>query len=174
MNAVGLNAVVIRGRAHKFGDNINTDIISPVKYMDLSPEAMSEHAMEAIDPGFAAKVKPGDILVAGQNFGSGSSRETAPLSLKHTGISAVVAVFFARIFYRNAINLGLPALELAESESVRDGDDLEIRLLDGWIHNHTQNRQYAFSPMPLKLLQMIQAGGLAAQLEQRLHIDKIK
>jgi 3-isopropylmalate/(R)-2-methylmalate dehydratase small subunit len=105
-----LSAVVIRGRVHKFGDNINTDIISPVKYMDQPPEVMAKHAMEAIDPEFASKVKPGDILVAGKNFGSGSSRETAPLSLKRAGISAVAAVFFARIFYRNAINLGLPAL----------------------------------------------------------------
>jgi 3-isopropylmalate/(R)-2-methylmalate dehydratase small subunit len=137
--------------------------------MDLTPEAMARHAMESIDPDFTSRISPGDSLAAGRNFGSGSSRETAPLSLKYTGISAVVAVFFARIFYRNAINLGLPALELAEAETIRNGDEIEIRLLEGQIYNHTQNRQYAFSPMPPKLLQMIQAGGLAAQLEQRLH-----
>jgi 3-isopropylmalate/(R)-2-methylmalate dehydratase small subunit len=138
--------------------------------MDLPPEAMAKHAMESIDPDFASKVKAGDILVAGRNFGSGSSRETAHLALKYLGISAVIAVFFARIFYRNAINVGLPAIELAEAYDIQDGDDVEIRLLEGLAIDHTQHRQFVSSPMPQALLSMIQAGGLAAQLEQRLHI----
>jgi 3-isopropylmalate/(R)-2-methylmalate dehydratase small subunit len=165
-----MNPVIIRGRVRKFGDHINTDIISPTKYMDLPPEAMARHAMESIDPDFASKTQPGDILVAGRNFGSGSSRETAPLSLKYSGISAIIAVFFARIFYRNAVNVGLPAIELAEADEIRENDDVEIRLWEGLVIDHTINRQFASSPMPQALLSMIQAGGLVAQLEQRLHI----
>ena len=105
----------MRGTVHKYGDNINTDIITPGKYMELSIQEMAQHAMEGVDAEFASKVAPGDILVAENNFGSGSSRETAPLALKEAGISAVIAKSFARIFYRNAINIGLPALELPEA-----------------------------------------------------------
>ena len=157
---------VIRGAAHKYGDNINTDIITPGKYMELSIREMARHAMEGVDPDFAAKVRPGDVLAAENNFGSGSSRETAPQALKEAGISAVIARSFARIFYRNAINIGLPALELPEAAEIRDGDELEVDLSAGEIRNLTQGRTYRFVPMPPRLLDMLNAGGLVAQLEQ--------
>ena len=156
----------LRGTVHKYGDNINTDIITPGKYMELSIEAMAAHAMEGVDPEFAAKTKPGDILVAQSNFGSGSSRETAPLALKTAGIAAIVAQSYARIFYRNAINLGLPALELAQAAEIQDGDILSIDLAQGVIENETQGTCYRFVPLPARLLSMLEAGGLVAQLEQ--------
>ena len=136
----------MKGTAHKYGDNINTDIITPGKYMELSIQEMAKHAMEGVDPDFAAKVAPGDILVAENNFGSGSSRETAPLALKEAGISAVIAKSFARIFYRNAINIGLPALELPEAAEIQDKDQLEVDLTTGEIRNLTQNKVYHFVP----------------------------
>ena len=157
---------ICRGTAHKYGDNINTDIITPGKYMELSIQEMAKHAMEGIDPDFASKVSPGDILVAENNFGSGSSRETAPQALKEAGISAIIAKSFARIFYRNAINIGLPALELPEAAEIRDKDQLEVDLTSGEIRNLTQNKTYHFVPMPQRLLDMLEAGGLVAQLEQ--------
>mgnify|MGYP005758499477 CR=1 FL=1 len=157
----------MRGTVHKYGDNINTDIITPGKYMELSIQEMAQHAMEGVDAEFASKVTPGDILVAENNFGSGSSRETAPLALKEAGISAVIAKSFARIFYRNAINIGLPALELPEAAEIRDGDRLVVDLAAGTIENQTQNKLYHFVPMPQRLLDMLEAGGLVATLEQR-------
>lgn len=159
---------VKKGTAHKYGDNINTDIITPGKYMEFSIQEMAKHAMEGVDPDFSAKVQCGDFLVAENNFGSGSSRETAPLALKAAGISAVIAKSFARIFYRNAINIGLPALELAEAEGIQDKDQLEVDLSAGEIRNLTQNKTYYFIPLPERLLDMLNAGGLVAQLEQEL------
>ena len=157
---------ICRGAAHKYGDNINTDIITPGKYMELSIQEMAKHAMEGVDPDFASKVSPGDILVAENNFGSGSSRETAPQALKEAGISAIIARSFARIFYHNAINIGLPALELPEAWEIRDADQLEVDLTAGEIRNLTQGKTYHFVPMPQRLLDMLEAGGLVAQLEQ--------
>ena len=157
---------ICRGAAHKYGDNINTDIITPGKYMELSIQEMAKHAMEGVDPDFASKVSPGDILVAENNFGSGSSRETAPQALKEAGISAIIARSFARIFYRNAINIGLPALELPEAGEIRDADQLEVDLTAGEIRILTQGKTYHFVPMPQRLLDMLEAGGLVAQLEQ--------
>lgn len=157
---------VMKGAAHKYGDNMNTDIITPGKYMELSIKEMALHAMEGVDAEFASKVRPGDLLVAENNFGSGSSRETAPLALKEAGISAIIAKSFARIFYRNSINIGLPALELPEATEIQDGDQLEVDLATGEIRNLTQNKQYHFVPMPQRLLDMLNAGGLVAQLEQ--------
>ncbi len=156
----------LKGVAHKYGDNINTDIITPGKYMELSIEEMAKHVMEGIDTEFAAKVKTGDILVAGDNFGSGSSRETAPQALKAAGISAVVAKSFARIFYRNVINIGMPALEIQEAEKIKDRDELEIDLAEGGIRNLSQNEIYRFVPLPQRLVDMLNAGGLVAQIEQ--------
>ena len=156
---------IYRGTAHKYGDNINTDIITPGKYMEFSIQEMAKHAMEGVDPDFAYKVSPGDVLVAGNNFGSGSSRETAPLALKEAGISTIIAKSFARIFYRNSINIGLPALELPEAADILEGDLLEVDLIDGEIRNLTQNKTYPFVPIPQRLLDMLEAGGLVAQLE---------
>lgn len=155
----------LKGFVHKYGDNINTDIISPAKYMELTIEEMALHAMEGIDTEFAAKVKPGDFIVAENNFGSGSSRETAPLALKTAGISAIVAKTFARIFFRNAINIGLPALEIKEAEKIKDGDLLEINLAEGYIRNLTQSERYKFAPLPQSMLDMLNAGGLVAQIQ---------
>ena len=163
------------GYVHKYGDNINTDIITPGKYMELDIREMAEHAMEGVDPSFSSKVSPGDILVARNNFGSGSSRETAPLALKAAGISAVIAVSFARIFYRNAINIGLPVLELAagDIEAIGDGDLLRIDLAEGKVHDVTCGREFSFAPIPERLLQMLSDGGLTAQLEKRIEREEV-
>lgn len=159
---------VIRGRVHKYGDNINTDIISPAQYMELSYADMAAHAMEGIDPDFSRKVRQGDIMVAGKNFGSGSSRETAPIALKYAGIGAVVAEFFARIFYRNAINIGLPVIELPTVEVINDGDELEIDLAKGIIRNLTQQKDCYFPSFPDHIIELIHAGGLVPLLEKKL------
>lgn len=156
------------GRVHKYGDNINTDLISPPQYMELSFQAMAAHAMEGLDPLFTKKVQPGDIIVAGKNFGSGSSRETAPIALKYAGVGAIVAEFFARIFYRNALNIGLPVIETPAARQIADGDVLQIDLLRGSLSNTTSGEVYQCSPMPQKIIDLIRAGGLVPLLEQRL------
>jgi 3-isopropylmalate/(R)-2-methylmalate dehydratase small subunit len=157
---------VIRGTVLKYGDNINTDIISPPQYMELSIAEAAPYAMSAVDPGFAARVKPGDILVAGLNFGSGSSRETSPLALQYLGITAIVAKFFARIFYRNAINLGIPVIECAATDRIGDQDRIEIDLEAGLIRNLTQDESYPCSRLPPHIFALIQAGGLVPYLKQ--------
>jgi 3-isopropylmalate dehydratase small subunit len=159
---------VIRGRAWKFGDNINTDIISPGQYMSLPVEQQEPHAMEAIDPDFAKKVQPGDIIVAGHNFGSGSSRETAQMVLKHLQIGGIIATSFARIFFRNSINVGLPVIELKDTSTIREGDELEIHLLAGRVRNLTQNVEYETAKLPKHLLEMVQLGGLEPYLAKKL------
>ncbi|OMP66463.1 LeuD/DmdB family oxidoreductase small subunit [Domibacillus epiphyticus] len=160
----------IRGRVWKYGDNINTDIISPGQYMSQPVEKQAEHAMEAIDPDFSKKVKPGDILVAGHNFGSGSSRETAQMVLKHHQIGAIVAASFARIFYRNSINVGLPVVEMKDPSVIREGDEVEIDLLEGKIINHTQGTEYLGTKLPEHLIEMVQLGGLEPYLAKKLGI----
>lgn len=158
----------MKGTAHKYGDNINTDIITPGKYMELSMEEMAQHVMEGVDPDFCRKISPGDFVVGVNNFGSGSSRETAPMALKTAGISAVIARSFARIFYRNAFNIGLPALELEEADQIAEGDRLEIVLSGGVVNNLTQNRIYRFAPLPQQMMDMLKAGGLIPQIEAEL------
>jgi 3-isopropylmalate/(R)-2-methylmalate dehydratase small subunit len=158
----------VAGKVLKYGDNINTDIISPPQYMELSIAEAAKHAMSAIDPDFAAKVRLGDVLVAGANFGSGSSRETSPLTLKYLGIGAIVAKFFARIFYRNAINLGIPVIECAETDKIGDGDLIEIDLGQGVVVNKTKNEQYACSRIPPHILALIGAGGLVPYLKKTI------
>lgn len=163
-----MSEYLIRGRVHKFGDNINTDIISPAQYMECSYQEMAAHAMEGADPDFPKKVRPGDIIVAGQNFGSGSSRETAPIALKEVGVGAVVAEFFARIFYRNAINIGLPVVESSMVDKMENGDELEINPLAGIIRNLTKNEEYQCSVLPAHIIKLIEAGGLVKELEKKL------
>jgi len=158
---------ICKGNAYTFGDNINTDIISPPQYMELTPQDAAKYAMNAIDPAFASTVRPGDIIVAGKNFGSGSSRETAPLSLRHLQIGAIVAKFFARIFYRNAINLGIPVVECDRAGEINKNDALEIDFVKGVITNKTQNTSYQCSQLPPHILQLIQEGGLIAHLKKR-------
>jgi 3-isopropylmalate/(R)-2-methylmalate dehydratase small subunit len=163
-------SVIIRGRVWKYGDNINTDIISPGQYMSLPVEKQAVHAMEAIDPDFAKKVQPGDILVAGNNFGSGSSRETAQMVLKHLQIGAIISESFARIFYRNSINVGLPVVEMVDTSVIQEGDEIEVDLLAGKIMNNTQGTEYKGTKLPEHLIEMVTLGGLEPYLAKKLGI----
>jgi 3-isopropylmalate/(R)-2-methylmalate dehydratase small subunit len=159
----------IKGNVLKVGDNINTDIISPPQYMELSIEDAAKYAMSAIDPDFHKKMKPGDIVVAGKNFGSGSSRETAPLTLKHLGVSAIVAKFFARIFYRNAINLGIPVVECGQTDNIGDGDAIEIDLENGVITNRTSGEVYECTRIPPHIMDLINDGGLVPNILKQFY-----
>jgi 3-isopropylmalate/(R)-2-methylmalate dehydratase small subunit len=160
----------LRGRAHVFGDNINTDLISPAQYMEMSNEVIAAHAMEGADPDFTKKMKPGDIVVAGANFGSGSSRETAPIALQGCGVSVVIAKFFARIFYRNCINIGLPVLICEQAGEIGEGDELEVEPEAGVIRNLTSESIciYRCAPLPPNILALIANGGLLGDLDIRL------
>lgn len=149
------------GRSWKFGDCIDTDAIIPGKYLVLSdPEELAKHAFENIRPEFASSVKKGDVIVAGENFGCGSSREHAPLALKSAGIKCVIAKSFARIFFRNAINIGLPVLECKEVDKISDGDLLEVDFSSGLIVNKTKNETYSTTPLPDFLQELMKRGGL--------------
>jgi 3-isopropylmalate dehydratase small subunit len=159
---------MIRGRAHVFGDDVNTDVIIPAMYLNtFDAEFLGKHAMEGLDPDFVSGVRPGDILVAGSNFGCGSSREHAPVAIKACGISAVVAKSFARIFFRNAINIGLPALA-ADASSTRDGDRLEIVLEEGRIRNADRGETYEFTRLPEFLLRILENGGLLEHTKRKM------
>jgi 3-isopropylmalate/(R)-2-methylmalate dehydratase small subunit len=155
------------GRAFVFGDNIDTDVLAPGHLMKLSPVDLASHCLEAIDPSFASSVQTGDFLVAGQNFGLGSSREQAAISLKTLGIAAVIAPSFARIFYRNALNLGLPALFCDQAQTVMAGDQLEVDAQAGIITNLTTGIQLPCRPIPAHLISMMAAGGLIAFLKDQ-------
>lgn len=155
------------GRAFVYGDGIDTDVLAPGHAMKLGPDGLARHCLEAIDPDFASSVRPGDILFAGADFGIGSSREQAAISLKKLGIAAVFARSFARIFYRNAINIGLPAFVFPHAGAIRGGDAVNLDLLSGQIANITTGKTYAFVPMPEHLRTMIEAGGLMESLKTR-------
>ena len=151
----------MRGKVWKFGDNIDTDLIIAARYLNTSePDELARHVMEDADPEFAKKMSPGDIIVAGENFGCGSSREHAPIALKAAGISAVVAPTFARIFYRNAFNMGLPIFELPESDEIKEGDHIRIDMDNGKIFNETSGKSYSFVPIPAFMQELVDAGGL--------------
>lgn len=165
---MGVDMADIEGKAIKFGDNINTDIISPPQYMDLSIEESARYAMSAVEPLFYEKVKTQNILVAGSNFGSGSSRETSPLTLKYLGVRAVVAKFFARIFYRNAINVGLLVIECGETDRIRDEDEIRIDYREGKITNVSRGETYVCSTIPEHLMRLIEAGGLKEYLKKEM------
>ena len=158
------------GRAWKYGDDVNTDYIVPGKYLELvDPEEMAKHAMEGIDPGFPEKVSKGDIVVGGRNFGCGSSREHAPLALKYAGVGAVIAESYARIFYRNSINVSLPALECpGVTEAVSDGDLLEVDLPGGVILNKSTGARLSFTPLPDFMVAVLNEGGLAPYLRRNM------
>lgn len=160
----------VKGKAVIFGDNVNTDVIIPSKYLTLlDPDELAKHAMEGLDPTFPAKAREGAVIVAGKNFGCGSSREQAPIALKHAGVKCVVAQSFARIFYRNAINIGLPAIECASLlEKTSEGDQLRIDLATGEITNLTKNMRFQASKLPDFVLEIISAGGLIEHLKRRL------
>lgn len=151
-----------KGIAHKYGDNIDTDVIIPARYLNtIDHKELASHCMEDIDKEFIHKVKKGDIIVGQKNFGCGSSREHAPLAIKCAGVSCVIAETFARIFYRNAINIGMPIIECPEAaRSIEDGDEVEIDFDSGMIHNVTKNESYKGQAFPPFMQKIISAGGL--------------
>ena len=158
--------MIAHGLVHKYGDNIDTDVIIPARYLNTANhKELAAHCMEDIDKEFVNKVKSGDVMVGGFNFGCGSSREHAPIAIKESGISVVIAATFARIFYRNAINIGLAILECEEaSKKIEAGDDVEVNFDTGLIVNHTKNETYQAQPFPPFIQEIIQAGGLLASL----------
>ena len=155
------------GRAWVFGDGIDTDVLAPGFLMKLPPRELASHCLEAVDPAFAKQVQPGDVVVAGRNFGLGSSREQAAVSLKLLGVKAVLATSFARIFYRNALNLGLPALVFGQTGEISAGDRVSVDAAAGRVVNETTGKAYLVEPIPAHLMDIIEAGGLIAHLEQR-------
>jgi 3-isopropylmalate/(R)-2-methylmalate dehydratase small subunit len=162
--------VRIEGNVWKFGDHVDTDVIVPGKYLKLSAEEAATHVMEGIDPTFRDKISPGDIVVGGRNFGCGSSRESAPHALKLAGVGAVVAVSFARIFYRNAFNIGLPVIDSNAANEIREGDRLVIDLEAGQMTNLTTETNWEIPPIPSHLVEMLEAGGLIPHLERQYGI----
>jgi len=166
-------AARLSGPVWKFGDNVDTDAIIAARYLNMStPEELAPHCMEDIDPGFAGRVQPGDIIVAGANFGCGSSREHAPLAIKGTGISCVVAMSFARIFYRNAIDIGLPILECPDAvRGTEPGQRLEVDLVNGTVTNLDTKLSYQAEPYPPFLIEIIEAGGLIPYTRRRLGVE---
>jgi 3-isopropylmalate/(R)-2-methylmalate dehydratase small subunit len=166
-------ADMLRGRVWKYGDNVDTDAIIPARYLNVStPEELAEHCMEDIDQTFVENVRPGDIIVGQANFGCGSSREHAPLAIRGSGISCVVAESFARIFYRNAINIGLPILECPEAVvGTEAGQTIEVDLEEGTVTNVDTGKTYQAQPYPPFLLNIIAAGGLVPYTRQKLGVD---
>lgn len=161
---------MIEGKVWKFGDDVDTDVIIPARYLNTSdPEELAKHCMEDIDPNFSRKVSPGDIVVAGKNFGCGSSREHAPIAIKGAGIAAVVASSFARIFYRNSFNMGLPIFEAPGAvDRISAGDILVIDLERGVINNRTTGERYSTKPIPGFMRELIEAGGLMQYMRKKM------
>ena len=159
-----------KGKVWKFEDDVNTDLIIPGKYLELvDPEEMAEHAMEGIDPDFPKKIQRGDIVVGGSNFGCGSSREHAPLALKYAGIGAVIAESFARIYYRNSINIGLPALECPGiTEAVEEGDTVEVDVAGGTVKITRTGVELSFTPLPDFMVEVLNDGGLVPYLKKNM------
>ncbi len=158
---------MLQGKAHKFGDSISTDLIIPGRYAHLRsnlPEA-AKHALEDADPSFVSKVQPGDFVVGGNNFGLGSSREHAPLVIKMSGVSAILAKSVARIFFRNAINQGLPVL-ICNTDMINDGDELEIDLSAGTVRDKTSGAELAFGKIPDVMLKILNEGGLIPYIQK--------
>ncbi len=161
---------MLKGGVHKYGANVDTDVIIPARYLSVSdPAELAKHCMEDIDQEFVSKVQPGDIIMATTNFGCGSSREHAPLAIKASGISCVIAKSFARIFFRNAINIGLPVLECVEAvDNTEAGDILEVELFSGTIKNVTNGMTFTVKPYPDFMAELISAGGLIEYTKKRL------
>jgi 3-isopropylmalate/(R)-2-methylmalate dehydratase small subunit len=159
----------MKGNVWKFGNDIDTDAIIPGRYLILNtPEELAQHAFEGVRPDFAGKVKPGDIIIAGTNFGCGSSREHAPLALKGTYLKCVIAKSFARIFFRNCINIGLPLLECPETDSIEEGNELEVNFESGIITNTTKGETYKATPLPDFVRGIVDAGGLIEYTKQQV------
>ena len=168
--------MILKGKVHKYGANIDTDAIVPARYLYLDKaEELAKHCMEDIDEGFLKRVQPGDIIMATTNFGCGSSREHAPLALKGAGISCVIARSFARIFFRNAINIGLPLLECEEAvDNTESGDLLEVDLSRGEIKNLTGGKTFTARPYPEFMAELISAGGLIEHTKKRLASGRVQ
>jgi 3-isopropylmalate/(R)-2-methylmalate dehydratase small subunit len=167
--------MILKGKVHKYGADINTDVIIPARYLNVSdPDELAKHCMEDIDADFIRRVEVGDIIVATTNFGCGSSREHAPLAIKAAGVSCVIAKSFARIFFRNAINIGLPLLESEDAvESTEAGDVLEVDLSQGKIKNLTKHKEFTAKPYPDFMAELIAAGGLIEYTQKRLSSRRI-
>jgi 3-isopropylmalate/(R)-2-methylmalate dehydratase small subunit len=163
-----MSDIILKGNVHKYGSNVNTDEIIPARYLNTTdPAVLAKYCMEDIDKDFVKNVKPGDIIVAENNFGCGSSREHAPISIKAAGVSAVIANSFARIFFRNSINIGLPILESKEAvKSIKSGDEIEINLNKGTIYNITQNKTYQSQPFPEFMQKIVKSGGLLGYIKK--------
>jgi len=159
----------IEGKVWKFGKDIDTDLIIAARYLNTSdPAELAKHVMEDADPEFVNKMSPGDIIVADENFGCGSSREHAPIALKAAGIAAVIAPTFARIFYRNAFNMGLPIFELPESAEIDEGDVVSVDMAAGTVTNKTKGKTYSFTPIPSFMQELLDAGGLMNYAKQEI------
>lgn len=158
------------GTAHRYGRDVDTDVIIPARYLNTSdPTELGRHCLEDLDSGFVTKVEPGDILVADENFGCGSSREHAPISIKAAGVSVVIAKSFARIFYRNAVNTGLPIMEAPEAvDGIKDGDRISVDADAGTITNETTGTVFTAQPFPPFIKDMIERGGLVESVKARL------
>ena len=157
----------MEGKVFKYGDNVDTDVIIPARYLNIAdPKELSTHCMEDIDANFVNNVKANDIIVAGYNFGCGSSREHAPLTIKQNNVSCVIAKSFARIFYRNAINIGLPIIELDKADEIDNGDILDIDFENGMIKNKTKNKEYKINVFPDFIKKIIDAGGLMSYAKE--------
>jgi 3-isopropylmalate/(R)-2-methylmalate dehydratase small subunit len=161
---------MLKGKVHKYGANVDTDAIIPARYLNVSePEELAQHCMEDIDTDFLNRVQPGDIIIATTNFGCGSSREHAPLAIKASGISCVIAKSFARIFFRNAINIGLPLLECEPAvDNIEADDKVEVDLSTGTIKNLTSGKEFTAKPYPDFMAELISAGGLVEHTRKRL------
>lgn len=161
--------MIIKGRVWNFGDDVDTDAIIPARYLTTSdPAELAYHVMEDADKDFPKKVKSGDIIVAGKNFGCGSSREHAPIAIKAAGVQAVIAKSFARIFYRNAFNIGLPIFEAPELDDIDEGNEVEINADEGVVRNITKSREYVSKPIPPFMQDLIKEGGLVEWTRKRL------
>ena len=160
----------LKGNVYKYGANVDTDAIIPARYLNISePDELAQHCMEDIDAEFLTKVQPGDIIVADTNFGCGSSREHAPVAIKAAGISSVIARSFARIFFRNAINIGLPLLECPEAvDNTEAGDSLEVELITGEIKNLTKGKTFFAKPYPDFMMGIINVGGLVEYTKRKI------
>ncbi len=159
----------ISGKVWNFGKDIDTDLIIAARYLNTSdPKELAKHVMEDADPEFVNKMSPGDIIVAGENFGCGSSREHAPIAIKAAGIAAVIAPTFARIFYRNAFNMGLPIFELPESAEIKEGDEVSIDMDAGTVTNKTSGKTYSFTPIPEFMQELLNAGGLMSYASEEI------
>lgn len=162
--------MIFTGKVFKYGDNVDTDVIIPARFLNSSePAELAAHCMEDIDPAFASKVKKGDIIIGGKNFGSGSSREHAPLAIKSSGVACVIAGSFARIFYRNSINIGLPILVSTEAATnIKKGARISVDLDTGQINDLDQNKVYQSEPFPEFMQEIIKAGGLIEKIRKEL------